>query len=132
VLQNLMAVVDSAGHCFFSMRGLTIDQIPEMNAALLTAITGVPYDLEAMYLAGERIWNLEKLFNIRAGFTKADDTLPPRMLEEPLPDGPAKGHVHELSKMLPEYYKIRGWNENGIPSSEKLEELGLGHNKAEE
>ena len=74
---------------------------------------------------GERIWNLEKVFNIKAGFTKDDDKLPERMEKEPIKSGPSKGEVTDLSKMLPEYYKIRGWDENGVPTPEKLKELGL-------
>jgi aldehyde:ferredoxin oxidoreductase len=78
-----------------------------------------------MLLTGERIWNLERLFNIKAGLTINDDSLPPRMLEEPIPEGPAKGLVHELSEMLPEYYKFRGWDKKGNPLAEKLEALGI-------
>ena len=78
-----------------------------------------------MLKAGERIWNLERMFNMKAGFTKEDDTLPKRLLEEPAPRRPAKGHVVELAKMLEEYYELRGWDENGLPTEEKLEELGL-------
>jgi aldehyde:ferredoxin oxidoreductase len=73
--------------------------------------------------AGERVYNLERMFLLKAGST--EDTLPPRMLNEPLPDGPAKGMVAELDKMLPEYYKVRGWDEKGWPTKEKLDELGL-------
>ena len=75
--------------------------------------------------AGDRIFNMERLFLLKAGFTKADDTLPPRMLNEPLPEGPAKGHVVELDKMLPTFYELRGWNKEGIPTSKKLEELEI-------
>ncbi|MFA4837220.1 MAG: aldehyde ferredoxin oxidoreductase C-terminal domain-containing protein, partial [Dehalococcoidia bacterium] len=80
---------------------------------------------EDLMLAGERIWNQERLFNLKAGFTKADDTVSRRMLEEPLPDGPAEGNVLRLDEMLPEYYQLRGWDENGIPSEAKLAALGL-------
>jgi aldehyde:ferredoxin oxidoreductase len=76
-------------------------------------------------LAGERIWNLERLFNQRAGFTRKDDNLPKRMLTEPLPDGPAKGSTVPLDMMLEEYYKLRGWNEQGRPTEQKLTALGL-------
>ena len=74
---------------------------------------------------GERIFNLERLFNLKAGLTGADDTLPKRMLTEPMPDGPAKGMVVHLSEMLPDYYRLRGWTPDGIPTRKKLEELGL-------
>jgi aldehyde:ferredoxin oxidoreductase len=62
---------------------------------------------------GERIWNMERDFNNRAGFTHLDDTLPKRLLTEPARTGPAKGLVNGLDKMLPEYYQVRGWNAEG-------------------
>jgi aldehyde:ferredoxin oxidoreductase len=124
-LQDVTAVGDSAGLCMFSTRGLPYDKQADVILAGLEPVTGAGYDIESILRAGERIWNLERLFNLKAGFTKKDDTLPPRMLEEPIPAGPAKGQVHELSIMLPEYYQLRGWDENGVPTPEKLEELGL-------
>ncbi|MCK4585085.1 aldehyde ferredoxin oxidoreductase, partial [candidate division WOR-3 bacterium] len=78
---------------------------------------------------GERIWNLTRLIAVREGVSRKDDTLPARFLEEPLPAGAAKGHFvsrEELDTMLDEYYTLRGWDKNGIPTKEKLEELGLG------
>lgn len=75
--------------------------------------------------AGERIWNLERLFNLKNGFTKEDDTLPPRLLKEPMKQGPNKGMVNKLDKMLPEYYKVRGWDAKGVPTKEKLAELSI-------
>ena len=74
-------------------------------------------------LKGERVWNLEKRFNIAAGVEK--DTLPPRLLREQLPEGPAKGKVSELHTMLEEYYQLRGWDSEGIPTEDKVKELGL-------
>jgi aldehyde:ferredoxin oxidoreductase len=76
-------------------------------------------------LAAERIYNLERLFLIKAGSGPEFDTLSPRLLNEPLPEGPAKGRVVDLHKMLPDYYKIRGWDEKGYPTRSKLAELGL-------
>ena len=73
---------------------------------------------------GERIYNLERVILNRYGFNGKDDTLPKRLLEQPMPEGPAKGQVVELEKMKKEYYKLRGWV-NGIPTPEKLEELGI-------
>ena len=64
-------------------------------------------------------------WNLRAGFTAADDTLPPRMLKEPIPAGPSKGGFNRLDEMLPEYYGLRGWTAEGVPTSEKLSELAL-------
>lgn len=95
---------------------------------LLNLATG--FDLtEAEYLAaGERIWNLTRMFNVREGMRRRDDTLPARLMEEPLPEGGAKGQVvtrEALDSMLDEYRKLRGWNEEGIPGEDKLRELGL-------
>jgi aldehyde:ferredoxin oxidoreductase len=76
-------------------------------------------------LAGERIFNLERLFNLKAGITGRDDTLPERMLKEPVLKGQAEGQVVKLAEMLPEYYRLRGWDENGVPTLERLSQLGL-------
>lgn len=92
---------------------------------LLNAATGADYTLRELEKAGERIFNAERLFLARAGFSRKDDTLPPRMLREPLPEGPGKGMVCHLEEMLEDYYRVRGWDQDGIPTREKLEELGL-------
>jgi aldehyde:ferredoxin oxidoreductase len=92
---------------------------------MIAGATGFDYSVEEIIAASERIWNLERLFNMKAGFTKEDDTLPKRLLEEPLPLGGPKGQVCRLGDMLPEYYELRGWDKDGIPSAEKLKELGL-------
>jgi aldehyde:ferredoxin oxidoreductase len=78
-----------------------------------------------MLKIGERVWNLERLFNNAAGLTRADDSLPPRITTEPLTQGPSAGHVVDLPPMLDEYYQIRGWDNQGRPTVEKLRELGL-------
>ena len=78
-----------------------------------------------MHLTGERIWNLERQFNLRAGLGKKDDTLPRRILEEPAPSGTGKGLVCRLDEMLPEYYSLRGWDKEGVPKKETLQRLGL-------
>jgi aldehyde:ferredoxin oxidoreductase len=121
IFQDLTAVVDSVGSCLFITFAIGLPEV----AAMLRTATGIDYTDEDVLLAGERTWNLEKLFNLKAGFTKADDILPPRLLNEPLPSGAAKGRVNELNIMLPEYYKGRGWDEEGIPTKEKLEELSI-------
>jgi aldehyde:ferredoxin oxidoreductase len=123
VFQELTAVVDSAGLCLFVTLtpGMGFEDMRDM----LNAVTGFNYTTEEVVLAGERIWNLERQFNLRAGLTKADDTLPERLLREPLTEGGAKGLVCRLDEMLPEYYELRGWDENGVPTSDKLAELGL-------
>ena len=71
------------------------------------------------------MWNLERLYNLREGFTSADDTLPPRLLTEPVAAGPSKGWVSKLEPMLVEYYRSRGWDAKGVPNPAKLAELGL-------
>lgn len=121
VFQDLTAVVDSAGICLFTTFAIGL---PEISSMLRGALGWNVSDEEVLKI-GERIWNLERLFNIAAGFTSDDDTLPPRLLKEPLPSGPAKGKVVELDKMLPEYYRVRGWNEEGVPTEEKLAELSI-------
>ena len=74
---------------------------------------------------GERVWNLERQFNLAAGLTRADDSLPRRLLETPAPSGTAKGRVNELDVMLPEYYEARGWTPDGEPTTQTLQRLGL-------
>jgi aldehyde:ferredoxin oxidoreductase len=127
--QDGSAIIDSAGLCiFFSMRNYvtpTKDVRPVGVMELLNAATGAQYDMEEFMRAGERIINAERLFLVRAGFSRKDDSLPPRIVQEPLPDGPAKGMVCHLDEMLTAYYKLRGWNQDGIPTEEKLRELGL-------
>lgn len=119
--QDLTAVVDSAGICLFTTFGIGLPEIAEM---LRTAM-GVDFTDEQVLQAGERIWNLEKMFNLGAGLTKADDTLPNRLLKEPMPAGPAKGLVNQLDVMLKEYYEVRGWGEDSVPTEEKLKELAI-------
>lgn len=121
IFQDLTAVVDSSGICLFTTFALGL---PEISSMLRTA-TGLDLTDEEFLQAGERIWNLEKKFNLEAGFTKADDTLPPRLLKEPLPSGAGKGKVVELDTMLSEYYSLRGWDSEGIPAEEKLKELSI-------
>jgi len=82
-------------------------------------------DGNALLKTGERIWTIEKLFNLREGKSRADDTLPKRLLDNALQHGLSKGYKIEFEPLLNEYYKIRGWNEEGVPGLEKLNELGL-------
>ncbi|MGE5553421.1 MAG: aldehyde ferredoxin oxidoreductase family protein [Betaproteobacteria bacterium] len=119
--QDVTALVDSAGMCLFTTFALGAPEV----VAMLSAATGVDYTVESGLLAGERIWNLERLFNLAAGFTGADDTLAPRLLSEPMPEGPAKGKVVGLAEMLAEYYRLRGWDAQGVPTKEALERLGI-------
>jgi aldehyde:ferredoxin oxidoreductase len=119
--QNLTAALDSSGACLFSTFGIGADEL----AALLSSATGVPYSTEEFMKTGDRIWNMERLFNMKSGLSAKDDTLPPRMLKDPMPSGPCKGEVNKLDKMLPEYYALRGWGKDGVPTKEKKAELGL-------
>jgi len=122
-VQDFYAVIDAAGMCNFIF---SLGCIEDNLLSLLETVTGVNYGgIRGMMKAGERIFNLERLFNLKAGFTAKDDTLPPRMLKEPMPSGPSKGQVVHLDEMLPEYYKLRGWDEKGVPTLGKLKELGL-------
>jgi aldehyde:ferredoxin oxidoreductase len=129
--EDAFAVIDAAGLCvFLSVRNMFEDNVDLWPVPLTKTInmaTGAGYDEASLMEAGERIFNLERLFLIRAGFTSADDTLPKRMLEEPIPDGGGKGNVVELDQMLPEFYRLRGWDSAGVPTTEKLEALGIEH-----
>ncbi len=120
--QDLTAVIDSLGICLFTSFALSAEDYCD----LLKAATGFDFSLEEILTCGERIWNLERLFNLQAGLDPQEDTLPKRLLEEPMPEGPNKGAVVNLSLLLEEYYRVRGW-QNGRPTESKLEELGL-HN----
>jgi len=122
-VQDWFCIIDSCGMCNF-MFFLILNEDHARN--LIEAATGIDMGgYKGLMKTGERIFNLERLFNLKAGLTARDDTLPKRMLEEPMPDGPAKGMVVHLAEMLPEYYKIRGWAPDGIPTPRKLQELGL-------
>jgi aldehyde:ferredoxin oxidoreductase len=119
--QDVFAVVDSLIVCKFDTFALWLDDF----TSLLSAVTGWDYTSEEVYKVGERIWNAERCFNILAfGDRREFDTLPRRLLEEPMPEGPAAGHVTSLDEMLDAYYETRGWRD-GRPTAEKLEELGL-------
>ena len=121
-IQDLNAVLDSLVECKFAAFAIG----DEYFARLLSAVLGEDVGAEDLLRVGERIWTLEKLFNLRAGFARGDDSLPPRLLSEPVAEGPAKGHVVDLPPMLDEYYAARGWDGQGVPSAGKLDELGLG------
>jgi aldehyde:ferredoxin oxidoreductase len=128
--EDIFTIIDAAGLCvFLAIRYLLepdIELAPVRLTRLLNYATGAGYTPESLMEAGDRIYNLERLFLVGAGIGRADDTLPPRMLSEPLPAGPGKGHVVELDVMLPEFYRLRGWDENGVPTPDKLATLGLG------
>ncbi len=119
--QDATAAVDSAGICVFTTFAWTMEDIaPQINAACEGDWT-----VDRLMEAGERIWNLERQFNNAAGLTAADDKLPQRLLKDAAKTGPAKGMVNELHKMLPEYYELRGWTPEGVPTEETLSKLGI-------
>ena len=119
--QDATAVFDSSGLCVFTSFAWTLADVqPQLQAACEG-----DWSLEKLELVGERIWNLERQFNNAAGFTEKDDNLPPRLLSEPVKEGPAKGLVNGLDKMLPEYYALRGWSKEGVPTLETTQRLGL-------
>lgn len=119
--QNVSAAIDSLVVCKFTNMGVG----EEYFARTLSAVTGISYATGDLTKAGERIYNLERLYNTREGFGRAEDTLPQRLLSEPVPEGPSKGWVNKLEPMLKEYYRARGWDENGVPKKAKLADLGL-------
>ncbi|MFM8760270.1 MAG: aldehyde ferredoxin oxidoreductase C-terminal domain-containing protein, partial [Polynucleobacter victoriensis] len=94
-------------------------------APQVQAACGDEFTVENLTLIGERIWNMEKDFNLRAGFTRKDDALPKRLMTEAAKTGPAKGVVSGLDKMLPIYYQVRGWDEEGRIKPETRKRLGL-------
>ncbi len=127
--EEMAAIADSTGVCKNTYNNMEVLDW-EGTAELLRAATGWDLTGQEVQRIGERIVNLERLFIAREGITRQDDTLPRRFLEEPLPEGsgPSTGSVLELEPMLDEYYCARGWDvETGLPTKEKLEELGLGN-----
>ena len=121
-LQDLHAAIDSLILCKFTARALSAEDY----AGLFSLATGIELTAEELLLAGERIFNLERLFNLREGFSRRDDTLPKKLLTQPIPQGPSKGMKASL-ETLEEYYSLRGWSTNGVPTREKLRELELEH-----
>lgn len=120
IFQDLTAVIDSMGSCLFTSFALGA---PEY-AALLNAATGTNYDANQLLEVGERIYNIERLFNKEAGMKPEDDTLPKRLIEEPIPEGPSEGMTSKIKVTLPDYYKVRGWVD-AFPTEETLARLGL-------
>ncbi|MEN8120251.1 MAG: aldehyde ferredoxin oxidoreductase family protein [Bacteroidota bacterium] len=121
IFQELTAVIDSAGLCIFSSFALGAPEY--LN--LIKNATGFAWDEAEMMKAGERIWNIEREFNLRAGIDPSQDTLPDRLLKDKIKSGPGQGNVNRLDTMLPEYYLLRGWDKKGIPTQEKLKELEI-------
>lgn len=122
--QDKMAFLETGILCVFAATILT----PELYGKLLSTVTGIKDFADPAYLwrAGERIFNLERMFNVREGFSKKDDVYPERITKEAMASGPSAGQVFEIEPLLKDYYQARGWDENGIPGQAKLNELGLG------
>jgi aldehyde:ferredoxin oxidoreductase len=114
-LQDEIAAFDSLALCRFASFAAGREEF----ADLLSNATGVRYSAGDFMKCGERIWNLERMFNIRAGFSRKDDTLPDRFFKS---DGINR---KEFEKSLDEYYRLRGWDEKGVPTEEKLSELDM-------
>ena len=123
-MEDAFAVFDSAGTCKFLGMIITADRWANM----ISAVTGwKEFDESEFRKTGERIYNLERVFSVREGLNRSHDSLPKRLLEEPLPEGPATGHVIHLDPLLDAYYEFRGWDKKtGKPTPERLKELRLG------
>ncbi|MDO5135955.1 MAG: aldehyde ferredoxin oxidoreductase family protein [Eubacteriales bacterium] len=120
IFQDLTAVIDSMGLCLFSSFALGAPQY----AKLLNAATGTEHTPESLLEVGERIYNIERLFNKAAGMKPEDDRLPKRLTDEPIKNGPSKGMVNQIKITLPQYYEARGWVD-AFPTKETLDRLGL-------
>jgi aldehyde:ferredoxin oxidoreductase len=120
--QNYAGVYNPLGLCKFLIKAKVGG---ERLAAIINGALGWDWDTQAILTAGKRIFQLKRLINLKLGVTAADDTLPKRFLEEPRPSGSAEGNLPDLELMLPIYYELRGWDENGTPTPERLEMLGL-------
>lgn len=119
--QDATAAFDSSGLCVFTTFAWGVaDLAPQLQAAC-----NDEYTTEELEKIGERIWNMEREFNNAAGFTKADDNLPKRLLTEAAKTGPSKGKVSMLAEMLPKYYDVRGWDTEGRPTADTKARLGL-------
>ncbi len=126
--QYFTAAGDSMVICRFTAERGFGTMLNEEIVRVLNYVTGWDLGLEDLETIGERVYNLERMINVSRGVSRADDTLPWRVMNEPIPDGPAKGRYcpqADLDAMLDEYYRLRGWSEDGIPTDEKLTELGL-------
>jgi aldehyde:ferredoxin oxidoreductase len=128
--QDVFTIIDSAGMCVFVAVRYTLDApngyIPTRITEMINQATGADYTPDSMLKAAERVYTLERLFLTQAGFSRADDTIAPRMSES-MPSGPIQGEVFDLGQVLDDYYVERGWDENGIPTPERLEALGIAH-----
>jgi aldehyde:ferredoxin oxidoreductase len=119
--QDTAAAMDSLGLCSWPLMGLKFkNYVPMTNSCL-----GTSYSADDLLEIGERVWNVERLFNMGAGLGAKQDALPDRFTREAITDGPAEGQVSRVPEMLPEYYSLRGWSDGGEPLPETLQRLGL-------
>ena len=126
--QNFTALNDSLTQCRFASERGYGGLINENYVKMINAVTGWDLNLDELERLGERIYNLERAFNCREGISRKDDSLPIRATQQPIPSGPSQGMYcppEEFQAMLDEYYSLRGWDANGIPTAEKLQGLGL-------
>ncbi|MBN2439578.1 MAG: aldehyde ferredoxin oxidoreductase family protein [Deltaproteobacteria bacterium] len=120
---NRRIISDSLIVCSFSQSKIYNDDV---NAEMLSALMGREWTVADLMTAGERIQNMERLFNAREGLTRTDDQLPDRLTREPKADGPSKGKVVPLEELKDDYYRAMGWDlSTGLPGAEKLRELGI-------
>ena len=125
IIQNASAVLDSFLVCKFVALGM-VDEGLQLDdlVNIINADTGFNYTVEDLLTIGDRIYNLERMYNVKCGVDRTKDVLPKR-LTEPIPDGFHQGRTIDLTNMLEEYYNKRGWDQNGIPTAEKLNQIGL-------
>ena len=126
-LQELFTVLDCMILCKFGARNAFANSWDNM-VMLVNAATGRDYTVEQLKEVGERVWTIERLFNLREGFSRRDDTLPERLFTTPIHDGPSKGAVvnkEDFVNELEAYYALWGWSKDGVPSAEALERLGI-------
>jgi aldehyde:ferredoxin oxidoreductase len=120
-MDDLMSLYDTLGICKFSRHVYLVDSLPD----LVECVTGIRYSTEELFRIGAMANRMKKIINIRAGFSRKDDSLPPRILLDPIPEGPSKGSKvseEELSVMLDDYYEAKGWDRDGNPSEEQIKE----------
>ena len=120
-VQDMTAAWDSSGLCLFATLGIGMELVMPM----LMAVTGSGFAMMQFLTIGERIFNLQRLFNLKAGLKLEDERLPDRFYNEPLPDGPNAGATLDLEETMKDYCSLRGWDENRVPYFGKLKGLGL-------
>jgi aldehyde:ferredoxin oxidoreductase len=124
VHEDLMTLYDVVGVCKFTRHEFYAEAYPEM----VKAVTGMELTVTDLFTIGERVYNIQRAFNVREGLTRKDDSLPSRIFEDPVPKGASKGsriRRSEFEKMLDDYYQARGWSQDGMPTKAKLTILDL-------